>query len=177
MDPSSARIQNAWRQASSWITENSGSANQAFLTNVPTGRLAFGIATLAAQTRNLRISAIPKGEVENIGVLDLASGDEAAAALGRKDTASVNVDYSISIDGMELDIHTIVERTPSGALDLNLVWWPDQAFPEDEDPHPRFDAILNFFIRLQDLFSAKRLYLGSDTPEKPAPGSIDWIEV
>ena len=177
MNANADRIEKIWKQTSPWITEFTGSPNQAYLSNIPIGRFASGVATLATQTQRLRISAIPKGEMENIGVLDLASGEEAVAAIGRKDTASVNVDYTVQMDGVELDIHTIVERTPSGALDLELIWWPDQAFPEEVDPFPRFRAILTFFMRLQELFSAKRLYLGSETPEKPAPGSVDWIEI
>ncbi len=177
MDANFDRIEKAWKQTSQWVTEFTGSPNQIYLSNVPIGRFASGVATLATQTQKLRISAIPRGEVENIGVIDLASGEEAVAAIGRKDTASVNVDYTMPMDGMDLDIHTIVERTPSGAVDLELIWWPDQAFPENLDPFPRFRVILAFFIRLQELFSAKRLYLGSETPEKPAPGSVDWIEI
>jgi hypothetical protein len=177
METSTARVENAWKIASAWITDFNGNANQAYLLNIPLGRFAPGLAVLSAQTHQFRISLIPKGELDADFVTYLNTFEEAAEAIVRKDTAALNIDYTAMLDGLEIEIHTIVDRTPSNALTFDLVWWPDQAFPEGEDPRPRFDKIMHFFIRLQELFSAKRLYISPETPEKPAPGSVDWVEI
>jgi hypothetical protein len=177
MDPVQKRIERAWQNSKDWITEFDGSATEAYLTNAAVERLPQTFAELAGQFKTFRVSTISTEDEEVSEFVSPESIAENVARLQRGEIAGLNVNASTRLEGFDLDLHIIVNTIGSRKVDLEMVWWSDQIFPEDVEPRSRFDALVRYFIQLQDQFKAAKLYIGPETFDKPSPGSLSWVEI
>ena len=181
------RIDRAWLNCKDWITEFDGSASQAYLARIDMGVLPKAMNTLAQESSSFRVSAIAPEEDGGGGArgdetyrseyVDLESIHEQLARLQRDEIAGLNVNYARHFEAFDIDLHLIINPSGKQKVDLEIVWWSDQVFSDDADNYPEFKALASYFIALQNLFQADKLYIGPETFEEPGPGSTDWVEV
>jgi hypothetical protein len=177
------RIDQAWRLSKDWIAEFDGSARQAYLTNVNVDGLPGAINSLANETGGLRVSTISAGDGE--GGDQPVHGEfvspetirDQVSRLQRDEIDGLNVDFSVRLKELDFDLHVVVVTMGKQKVDLEMVWWPDQVFLDNSDHALAFEALLGYFISLQERLKASKLYIGPETFERPGPGSQDWVEV
>ncbi len=193
MDPIQTRIDRAWQKCKSWITDFDGSATETYLPNVTPDTLAAGLAKLAPSILNLRISKLssaPSGEYDEgedyeedetedrpefIGLETLSAH---VTLLQKDEIAGLNINYTVRLlEDLDLDLHIVVHPAEKKKIDLELVWWADQVFIEEETYLPRFEIVIRYFIELQTLFVAPKLFIGTENLDEPGPESIKWIEL
>ena len=175
------RIQQAWKECESWITDFAGSAIQAYFTEVQMERLPETISSLLKRTRNLRASIFTKGEEQAAEYIALETLYTNVQRLEQGEIDGVSVDFTSSFASFDLDFHLIVYALGENQLEVELVWWSDQVFTDESDEagdaYQRFEAIMNLFIQLQETFRATHFLMGPELYEHPGPETESWIEV
>ncbi len=171
------RIDLAWRKSRDWITQFDGAPTEAYLANIDVEGLPAALKTLAGMTSSLRIAAIGGREKVLSSDIALDSLPDALARLQAGKLSGLNVNTLARPGGMDLDLHMVIHTIGSRKVDLEIIWWADQAFPDGVEPSARIRELLGYFMDLQALFSAQRLYVGPETYEKPGPGSLSWVEI
>lgn len=177
MDALQKRIDRAWRACKDWITEFDGSASETYLTGVDTGALPQAFQSLAQQAQDFRVSIISGEDEEAAQFIPPEALQNNVDRLLRDEIVGLNANYSAHLEGFDLDVHLVVETVGQRQVDLELIWWADQVFSEEVEAYEAFKTLLGYFTGLQDLFHARRLYLGPESLDRPTPKSTDWIEV
>jgi hypothetical protein len=171
------RIEQAWRKTRLWITQFDGAPTEAYLSNVDADTLPQSMLSLAGQSGAFRIGVISgKGGEESQDISPESLPEYLARFLAGK-LAGLNVNSVAHPGASDLDLHVILHTLGSRKVDLEIVWWADQAFPEGVDQHARIRELLAYFMSLQDLFGAPKLYVGPEAYDKPGPGSLTWVEI
>lgn len=176
MESNQDRINKAWKESKKWVTEFDGTAYQAVLPKVAMDILPHAFAVLEKDSENLRVS-IYSGD--SVGAPEFVSTETIQLNVSRllKDEISgLDVNYTAKLPGYDLDVHMIVHTIARDRVDLEIVWWSDQAFPDDTDHQARFQALISYFLFLQQLFKAPKLYIGPESLEEPDKES-SWVEV
>jgi hypothetical protein len=171
------RIEQAWRKTRDWITQFDGSPTEAYLDNVDATTLPQSVQALSAQTADLRVAVIAGKGGEESQDVSLASLPESLARLQSGKLAGLSVNAIAHPGDFDLDLHIVVHTLGNRKVDLEIVWWADQAFPDGVSAPERIHRLLAYFIELQALFGAAKLYIGPETYEKPGPGSESWVEI
>jgi len=178
---SQERIQQAWQECNSWITDFAGSAIQAYFTEVQLERLPEVVSNLMTKTRNFRASIFTKGEDQPAQFIPPETLYTSVQRLERGEIDGVSVDFTNSFESFDLDFHLIVYALGRNLLEIELVWWTDQVFTDESDEagdaYQRFEAFMNFLIDLQEAFHAPHLLMGPEIYERPGPETESWIEV
>jgi hypothetical protein len=193
MDPIQTRIDRAWQKCKSWITEFDGSATETYLPNVTPDTLAAGLTQLAPQTLNFRISKLssaPAGEYDEgedyeedetedrPEFISLEALPAHVTMLQKDEIAGLSINYTARLlEDLDLDLHIVIHPAEKKKIDLELVWWADQVFIEEETYLTHFAAAIRYFIELQALFVAPKLFIGAENLEEPGPESIQWMEI
>jgi len=175
------RIERAWQAAKGWITVFDGTATEAYLLDGKTRGLGQAIPDLRGKVRDFRIAPIWRDDLdqfeggEELGLVDLV------AVLERGEAVSLSANYQIDLDNTPVDLHLVIEPTGTAAsqqvVDINVVWWADQAFPEGTSPQARFTAIGEHLFQLASLFQAERLFIGPESLERPRDNPVHWTQV
>ncbi len=176
MDAAEKRIDRAWQNTRDWITDFDGSPTETYLTGIAADTLPQAIETLARQSENFRLSTISGQEADLSQPVGLETFPDNLARLIKGEIAGLNANYAARLQGFDLDIHLVVHVAGERQVDLEIIWWGDQAFPDDTDHAQRFRSIIDYFIGLQSLFKASKLYIGPESWDKPGTGE-SWIEV
>ena len=171
------RIEQAWRKTRDWITQFDGAPTEAYLANVDSESLPAALQTFSEMASGLRIAAIGGREKDQSVEINQASLPENLARLQAGKLSGLNINALARPAGLDLDLHIVVYTIGSRKVDLEFIWWADQAFPEGVDTAARIRDLLGFFMDLQALFGAQKLYVGPETYEKPGPGSLSWVEI
>lgn len=173
------RIERAWQNLRGWITEFDGSATQTYLTNISTDILLQAVKSLAEQSANFRVATISGEEEVQSQIVRPETIQENLARLLTDEIAELNINYVASLEGLDLDIHMVVNTVGGQKVDLEIVWWSDQVFSdlEEAENFSYFQTLMEYFIALQELFNAQKLYVGPETFDRPRPGSDQWEEI
>jgi hypothetical protein len=171
------RIEQGLRKTRDWITQFDGAPTETYLTNIDAETLPQAMAALAGQSASFRIGAIGGKGGEQSQDVDLQSLPENLSRLQAGKLSGLNVNTTARPGSLDLDLHIVVHTLGNRKVDLEIVWWADQAFPETVSPPTRIRELLGYFMELQELFKASRLYVGPEAYEKPGPGSESWVEI
>ncbi len=177
MDSEEKRIERAWKESKDWVAEFSGSPAKTYLMNVPAKSLPEALQRLAQQSENFRVSVISGQHQDEARFVGLETVPENLNLLMKDEIAELSFGFSAPLAGFVLDIRMIVYPLDSENYALELVWWRDQAFPDDADPQERFRILASYFIQLQVLFHAPNLFIGPETEEMPSKESRAWVEI
>ncbi len=169
------RIDRAWGKCKNWITEFDGSATETYLAGVPIDSLPQAFDALAKQSSNLRVSTISGQNQEQGQFVSPESILQNVALLSKHEIADLSINLTARPADFDVDLHMIVDSVEDKQVGLEIVWWSDQVF-DDNDPYKRFQALIEYFISLQMLFQARGLFVSPETVEPPGPGT-SWVEV
>lgn len=172
-----SRIEQGWKDCRSWIASFDGSPTITLLVGVPDSAMFPALRSLAGRTENFRITVIPLSQSDAAQFIALESFPEHLASLRAETIADLNVNYGFSCPEFDLDIHLTVFAAENHQLVLELVWWSDQVFSEETDNRAQFQALMKYFIDLQQLFSASHLMVSSESNRGPGLEAEDWIEI
>lgn len=171
------RIDQAWESCKGWITEFDGSPTVTLLVNVPPDALLPGLSTLAQKSENFRITSISAQKPALPQFIPLESLPENLALLRDGKLAELSINYAARLEAMDLDIHLVVHPLENQKVSLELDWWSDQVFSEEEDNEAQFKALMGYFIELQALFSASNLFASPESGKDPRQAAESWVEI
>ncbi len=177
MVSSDVRIERAWQKCKGWITRFDGTPNETYLPEIAIDLFPRGIETLAGESTDLRVTAISAENAEQAQNVRAESIQDYLVFFQKGVIAGLNVNYTANLTGFPLDLHMVVTLERKRWVNLEIVWWADQAFPDDSDARARFNAILANFIYLQGLFGSPRLYVGPESIDRPGDDASSWMEV
>lgn len=178
MDPSKKkRIDQAWEEVRDWITEFTGAPAITMLVEVPADAVVPGLRSLAEQSENLRITAIPTDMPDAPRFITLESVDDYLEQLLEDKISELSVNFGVRAEEFDLDIHMIIYWMNSEKLALELVWWSDQVFSEETDDYAQFTALVDYFTSLQSMFSSPTLFLSPESGISPGQKKEAWVEV
>jgi hypothetical protein len=181
MESNPERTKLAWKAVKDWITVFDGTATEAYLLDGKFQNLEQAILKLRGQVLDFRIAPIWRDDLDQFEGGEPLSLPELKAVLERGEAVSLSANYQLEMEDQPLDIHLVLEAAGTAAsqqlIDINVVWWADQAFPRDSSPEPRFAAVLGHLYSLAGLFGAERLYLGPESLERPRDNPTHWFQV
>ncbi len=172
-----SRIKQGWKDCRGWIATFDGSPTITLLVGVPDSAMIPALSSLSEQTENFRITVIPNSRTDAAQFVALETFPEHLASLRAEAIADLNVNYGFSSPDFDLDIHMTVFAAENHQSVLELVWWSDQVFSEETDNQAQFQALMKYFIHLQELFSASHLMVSSESSRGPGLDAEDWIEI
>ncbi len=168
------RIDPAWQGCAPWIVEIDGSPTITLLVEVPIESLLPGLKTLAENSENLRITRISSVKAIPPQFIPLESFLEELQKLQSEQTADLSVNFEISRDAFDLDLHMVIHPVKEGKAALELAWWSDQVFSAEADSLAQFQALASYFIELQGVFGAGGLFI---SPESGLASEESWVEL
>jgi pimeloyl-ACP methyl ester carboxylesterase len=171
------RIEQAWKKTRLWITQFDGAPTEAYLSNVDAETLPQAVMTLAGGASVFRIGAISGKGGDQSQDISPESLQENLAKLQVGKVSALNVNAMVNPGSFDLDLHIVLHTLGSRKVDLEIVWWADQVFPDGIDTQARIRELLGYFMELQTLFGAPKLFIGPEAYEKPGPGSLTWLEI
>jgi hypothetical protein len=171
------RIEQAWRKTRQWITLFDGAPTEAYLSNVDSETLPQAVMTLAGQSNSFRIGAIIGKGGDQSQDLSLENLPENLVKFQTGKVSALNLNAIVNPGSFDLDLHIVLHTLGSRKVDLEIVWWADQVFPDEVDTQARIRELLGYFMELQTLFWAPKLYVGPEAYDKPGPGSLTWLEI
>lgn len=171
------RIDQAWVNCKGWITEIEGSPAITLFTNVPVASLFPALQSIASDSENFRLTAIPAAHPDKPEFIPLESFPGDLARLQEDKLAELNSNYTIKTKAFELDIHLVIFPMKDQKAAVQLIWWNDQVFLDDTDSYAQFKSLMNYFIDLQALFSAQNLFVSPETGEDPTQALDSWVEI
>lgn len=171
------RIEQGWKACRGWITAFDGAPAIALLAGVPDAALSPAISHLSENTEDFRITIIPAAQPDAARFIPLEDFSEQLDGLRSGLIADLNINYGLRGPAFDLDIHLTVYAAENQQLVLELVWWSDQVFSEETDNFAQFKALMEYFIGLQELFSASHLLVSSESAQGPGQEAEDWIEI
>ncbi len=176
IDPTQKRIERAWGKSKEWIAEVTGLATETYLINVPVDSLPQAFQDVSQKSLDFRISVISGESEEKSQFVSLESIKNNIQQFLDGQIAGLNINFTARLIGFDLDIHLIIQKKNTQLVDLEFIWWSDQAFPDDVNNYDRFKSVLLYFIELKDIFHASKMFIGPENYEKPGAGSI-WVEI
>lgn len=176
MDSIQKRIERAWSESKGWIAEVTGLATEIYLLDVPVDSLPQAFQDISQQSTDFRISIISGENEEQSQFVSLESIKKNIEQFSSGQIAGLNINYTARLTGFDLDIHMIIQEENKQMVDLEIVWWSDQVFPDDVNNHDRFISVILYFIDLQNVFHASKMFIGPENFEKPGHGST-WVEI
>lgn len=171
------RIDLAWREARDWIVEFDGSPTIALLVDAPPEKIEPGLRALAAQAENFRLTVIAAGLPDGAEFIPLESFPGYFNSLREGALEELSANFAVRREAFDLDVHVVLYPLRNGNLSLELVWWSDQVFSEETDNAAQFAALMDYFIELQQLFSAAHLYISPESGLKAGEELEGWVEV
>ncbi len=171
------RIELAWRKCRSWITQASGAPVETYLGGVPNASLPAAMEWLKDRSSDLRLLVILAGPGDHSTPVNASAFEVTLARLAAGAIAGMDANYTAHINGFDLSIHMIFHPAAAQHTDLELVWWGDEAFPDDSDYRGRFRDIAEYWIGLQDLLSAQHIWIGPEAGEPPGPRAEGWVRL
>jgi hypothetical protein len=171
------RIDQGWKECRGWITSFDGAPMVSLLVGVPDTSLLQGLASLAERTENFRITSIPTSQPDAAQFISLEIFSEHLDGLRAGSVADLSVNYALRSTAFDLDIHLTVFAPENQRLVLELVWWSDQVFSDEIDNYAQFSELMEYFIDLQELFSASHLLVSSESTRGPGQEAEDWVEI
>jgi hypothetical protein len=181
MESNPQRVEQAWQAAKNWITVFDGTATEAHILNGKTHLLGQALGQLPAAVSRFRIAPILRDDLDPLDKdKDIPAG-ELIVLLERGDAVSLSANYQLDLDNTPLDIHLAIEPAGTAAsqqlIDVIVVWWADQAFPDGVSPQSRFGTILDHLFWLAAQFQAERLFIGPEGLERPRDNPTHWTQV
>jgi hypothetical protein len=176
MDANLERINKAWKESKAWITEFDGTAYQTVLPKVSMEVLPHAFQTLANESDNFRVSIY---SAEAGGKPEFVSPESIQLNIARllqDEISGLDANFAAKLPGYDLDLHLVIHTVARDRVDLEFVWWSDQAFPDDTNYEERFRGLAGYFIYLQSLFKSPKVYIGPESLEEPGKDS-SWVEV
>jgi len=181
MESNPQRIERAWQVSKEWITVFDGTATEAYLLDGKTQVLERIIRELRGRVYDFRIAPIWRDDLDQFESGEELPLAELVAMLERGEAVSLSANYQMDLENTPVDLHLVIEpagtSTSQRLIDINVVWWADQAFPESASPLPRFTAILEHLFQLAGLFQAERLFIGPESLERPRENPVHWTQV
>jgi len=177
MNPTDIRVERAWQKSKDWATQFDGTPNEAYLADIAIDLFPKGVEKIAQTLKDLRVAVISAEEEAQSQNVRPETLQEYLAFFQKGVIGGLNINYTARVADFDLDLHIVVSLVRKRWVDLEIVWWADQAFPDDTDYHERFNAIARYFMELQDLFKAPHLYLGPESIDKPGSDLSTWIEI
>lgn len=168
------RINLAWRECQTWITEFDGSPRLTLLVDTPLEAFAPGVVKLAEQVENLRLTRLPARDINAPEYFDLVDLSNQLEKLTSGETAELNANFAVRCEAFDLDLHVVVHPVKANRLALEIVWWSDQVFSSETDDEAQFQALMGYFIQLQQTFQANGLFL---SPDIGLSNEEAWVEV
>jgi len=172
-----SRIEQGWKSCRTWITAFDGSPNVTLLVGVPDSAMLPALRSLSDRTEDFRITIIPASQPDGAQFVSLDQFTEYLAGLREETVADLNINYVLRSDAFDLDLHMTVFAARDHQLVLELVWWSDQVFSEETDNPDQFRLLMDYFIGLQELFSAAHLMVSSESIRGPGMEADDWVEI
>jgi hypothetical protein len=175
MDTDEGRAARAWAACKAWITQFDGSVTQAEFLDVPLESLESGFGYLVEDAANLRILPIWRDEIKNPPV-DLPP-EGLIQKLADGDVLSLTINYDILPETDPVEMHLSVFMDAPELAGVSASWWADQVFPDEAEPRLRFENLFEHLQTLENVFSARKMYIGPEAADQPEdPGSL-WLEV
>ena len=175
------RIEQAWKGCRDWITDFSGSAVQAYFTEVNLERLPNAISSLMTQTRDFRVTVYGKSEDHPAEFIPPGELYTNILRLEKGEVDGISLDFTAPFSSFDVDFHFIFYPSSKNMLELELVWWTDRIFTDESDQagdtYPRFEVLMSFLLDLQESIQAPHLLMGPEIYEHPGPETESWIEV
>lgn len=184
------RIEQAWAGAKSWIAAFTGAPTTALLVNAPAAGVAPGLAQVAEQAQNLRITIIRADKPNEAQYTALESAAEQVGHLISGELVELSANWAVQQAAFDLDLHMIVHPlasspkpqtvdapAPAQLVSLQIDWWSDQVFSEETDNPAQFAALADYFIALQQVFGAGNLFLSAESGLDPQSQGDEWVEV
>ncbi|MCC7129415.1 MAG: hypothetical protein B6D39_11185 [Anaerolineae bacterium UTCFX2] len=168
------RIDLAWRECQTWIAEFDGSPRLALLVDAPLEALAPGMLKLAEQVESLRLTRLPARDIHAPEYFALVDFSNQLEKLSSGETAELSANFAARAAAFDLDLHLVFHPVKENRLALEFVWWSDQVFSSETDNRAQFQALMEYFVRLQQMFQANGLFLSLEN----GLGNEDaWVEV
>ncbi len=177
MDVIQRRIERAWKESKSWLTTFDGSPSETYLMNIPADKLAPGMQALSSQVENLRISVIGGEKHDRPEFISLEALPGALAKLQANEIDELSANYAFRSPDFDLDVHMIIYLLKEGLLALELVWWRDQVFSEETDNLEQFSHLARYFVSLQELFAAQKVFISPESTLNPVGQAEIWVEI
>lgn len=174
---SKQRLEQAWQHTREWITQFDGAPTETYLANVDAEAFLAELPPLAGAALDFRAAVIGGKGGEQSEPLSQQDMAESLAKLQAGKLSGLNINLTAHLGGADLDLHIVVHTLGNRKIDLEIIWWADQAFPEGTSQAERIRELLAYFMELQARFGAQRLYVGPEAYEKPGPGSLSWLEI
>lgn len=171
------RIDQAWANCKGWITEIQGSPVIILLANVPAMSIFPALQSIASDSENFRLTAIPATNPDKPQFIPLDSFPENLALLQEDKLAELSANYTIKTVAFELDLHLVIFPMKDQKAAIQLVWWNDQVFLDETDPYTQFKSLMGYFIDIQAIFSGQNLFASPDTGEDPVEAIESWVEI
>jgi hypothetical protein len=171
------RIDQGWKACRGWITVFDGAPTVSLLVGVPDKALLPALSSLAERTENFRITSIASAQRDEAQFISLENLSEHLEGLRAGSIADLSVNYALRSTAFDLDIHLTVYAAENQQLVLELVWWSDQVFSDETDNYAQFSDLMEYFIGLQELFSASHLLVSSESQRGPGLEAEDWVEI
>lgn len=171
------RIELAWRHCRGWITEATGAPVETYLMGANAQALPEALQTLRAQSPDLRLMVISAEAGDQSMPVDPGAAGVTLARLAAGTVGGVDANFTVALEDFDLSIHMIVHPTEAGEMNLELIWWGDEAFPDGSDYRQRFRQIAAYWIGLQALVQAREIYIGPEAVEPPGPRSAGWVKL
>lgn len=170
------RIDQAWKVSQGWIMEFSGAPTVTLFVNVPSEAVFPGLSAIAGEAENLRITVIADKPAEPQFIpLDAVPAQLQLLLEGKN--AEVSANWATHRPEFDLDVHMVIHPLGNGLVSLELDWWSDQVFSDEEDNPAQFRALMDYFIGLQQQFSAPNLFLSAESGLDPNAQDNAWVEV
>lgn len=168
------RIERAWGESKGWITDFDGSPTMTLLINIPEERVFPGIEELAEESENLRITALVTSDEPRFITLD--EFPQYLEQLRQGELTELSVNYAVRLEAFDLDIHTVAYPTGKEKehFALEFVWWSDQVFSSETDDAAQFQALMEYFLHLQEVFGAQQVFV---SPERGMEKLEGWVQV
>ncbi len=171
------RIALAWEKCKDWITEFDGAPTITLLGDVPPDSVLPAVQQIEQQSENLRITVIPTGKPDSPQFVPLASLSAHLAGLQAGEFEEVSLNYAVRFEEFDLDIHAVIFPPENHKLILEFVWWSDQVFSEETNDFLQFEALMSYFIQLQNLFSSPQLIITAEEDVQDLSAHESWVVV
>ena len=171
------RIEQAWEKCKDWITEFDGAVTEVFLADVQCDIFQSAIFKLSSMFHNFSTRLTWWDEVPDEQTENQLTLKQRLHKLIYREVANMDVLYIDKFPDFDFHVHIIVDMNDKNLVDLDVIWWSDEVFPEGVNEKERFFSIASHFIDLQNLFQSECLYLAPENMETPSPDCNHWMMV
>jgi len=168
----SDRIDNAWKVCRRWINERDGSANEVMFVDVTAASLLRLFETCEIHAVSFAYEPTWRASARPIPL----NACNVVQCLQSDEMASCSLSYITCAPGFQFSVRLITDRNIKGLYDLDAIWFPENAFPENAEVCARFHMVFAYFIHLEHLLKTRRLFIGPESLDDPRSGNNSWIE-